>query len=238
MSDNLFIADLHLLPDARLDAKTSLFIDFLTQQNPPKTLYILGDLFDAWLGDDLAIKQYPSVIFALKQYSTQADIFLLTGNRDFLLGEDFYQHTGIKTIIEPKKITLNKQDYLLMHGDDLCTDDVAYQRFKAVMQHPIGVKILLTLSEFWRIKLVNFLKKISQLSQKNKSDAIMDVSQKTVDKLMAQYPGYHLIHGHTHRQNIHQKINYTRFVLGDWQQTQGNALVIDDNQPPQWQVIK
>jgi UDP-2,3-diacylglucosamine hydrolase len=120
------------------------------------------------------------------------------------------------------------KDYVLIHGDELCTDDTQYQRLKKVLQHPITKFIFLRLSTKMRLKLSGQLRKKSVAAQQYKTREIMDVNQKFTDKFMQNYPNSDLIHGHTHQQNIHKGKQYTRFVLGDWEINQGNAIEISE----------
>ncbi len=246
MGSSLFISDLHLSSN---DAKSQLFIEFCqgiiqenqtatSLQSPIKQLFILGDLFNTWLGDDVSIDQYQAIIDALKSLSKYCDIFVAVGNRDFLLGTQFAVQSGARLIDEPYTLKLGNQHYLLLHGDSLCTDDKSYQRFKKIIRHPLPVWLILHLPKKMRIKLSNTLRKASQNAQAKKSNAILDVNQNTVDTLMQHYPNHHLIHGHTHRQAIHKNPSYTRFVLGDWSDKLGNTLLIKDNDKPIWQTIQ
>lgn len=225
MSSTLIIADIHLTgsqPD------NNLFIQFC-QQHASKAdkLFILGDLFNAWLGDDLSIQTYSQVINALKKLSKTTQIFVMLGNRDFLLSRDFEEKSGAKLLPEHYLFKQNNQQYLLMHGDELCTDDVYYQRLKKILRQPIIQFIFLHLPKNWRLRLGGQLRQKSVEMQRYKSQKIMDVNQSSVDKLMQKYPKTHLIHGHTHRQNTHINATYTRYVLGDWSPTKGNAIQID-----------
>lgn len=224
----VFIADLHLLPDGD---KSQLFIKFC-QQTQAKQLYILGDLFEVWLGDKTSIPHYQSILKALKKLSHQCQIFLIVGNRDFLLSSQFEQYSNVKIIAEPYQININQQNYLLTHGDIFCTDDIAYQRFKYIIRHPICIKILHLLPSILLHRLGRFLRKRSGHTTQQKNLSMMDVNQKTVDDFMECYPDTHLIHGHTHRQNIHNHTGYQRFVLGDWHNNKGNALVVEQQKIP------
>ena len=133
----------------------------------------------------------------------------------------------VKLIKEPFELEHNSKKYLLIHGDSLCTDDINYQKLKKVLRNPIIQFIFLNLSKNMRLKLTGQLRKKSIEAQAYKSEKIMDVNQNTTDLLMSKYPGYDLIHGHTHRQNTHNDSNYTRHVLGDWSTQKGNAIKLD-----------
>ncbi|SMN13841.1 UDP-2,3-diacylglucosamine diphosphatase [Bathymodiolus heckerae thiotrophic gill symbiont] len=227
MTYTLLIADLHLI-SGEVD-KTNLFVKFCQQQaSKVDQLFILGDLFNTWLGDDLSINTYPSVISALKNLSNTTKIFIISGNRDFLLGDEFTQQTGCILLKTPYLLETNNKDYVLIHGDELCTDDEQYQQLKSVLQHPITRFIFLHLPQKIRLKLSGQLRKKSIEAQQYKSHEIMNINQHTADKLMQKYPNADLIHGHTHQQNTHHGEQYTRFVLGDWEVDQGNAIQIDN----------
>ncbi len=226
MPQTLLIADLHLISDE--SEKTNLFIKFCQEQaTQANQLFILGDLFNTWLGDDLSIDAYSSVISTLKMLSKTTEIFITGGNRDFLLGDEFVKQTGCVLLKTPYLLETEYKDYVLIHGDELCTDDTNYQKLKSILQHPVTKFIFLHLPTQTRLKLSGQLRNKSIEAQQYKTREIMDVSQTTTDKLMQKYPNADLIHGHTHRQNIHIGGQYTRFVLGDWDTDKGNAIVID-----------
>ena len=226
MPSSLIIADLHLVSD-EVD-RTNLFIKFCQDRaSQADQLFILGDLFNTWLGDDLSLNHYRSIVDTLKILGKTTKVFVVVGNRDFLLGSDFEQQSGCQLINEPYLLEANDQQYVLMHGDSLCTDDVSYQQLKKVLQHPIIKFIFLLLPKKLRLKLSGQLRKKSVEAQRYKSHEIMDVNADTVDELMQKYPNANLIHGHTHRQNTHVGERYTRYVLGDWSTDQGNAIEID-----------
>ncbi len=228
MSTSLIIADLHLVSNEV--EKTQLFINFCQQEaSKADQLFILGDLFNTWLGDDLSLSNYQSVVSTLKQLSQSTTIFIMSGNRDFLLAEEFEQASGAKIINSPYLLETNNLQYVLTHGDELCTDDESYQQLKSVLQHPITKYIFLRLPKKWRLKLSGQLRKKSVESQQYKTREIMDVNPQTVNKLMEKYPNSDLIHGHTHRANTHVEKTFARYVLGDWSNTQGNAIKIDKN---------
>ncbi|HIC41229.1 MAG TPA: UDP-2,3-diacylglucosamine diphosphatase [Piscirickettsiaceae bacterium] len=225
MPSSLIIADLHLVSD-EVD-RTNLFIKFCQDRaSQADQLFILGDLFNTWLGDDLSLNHYRSIVDTLKILGKTTKVFVVVGNRDFLLGSDFEQQSGCQLINEPYLLEANDQQYVLMHGDSLCTDDVSYQQLKKVLQHPIIKFIFLLLPKKLRLKLSGQLRKKSVEAQRYKSHEIMDVNADTVDELMQKYPNANLIHGHTHRQNTHVGERYTRYVLGDWSTDQGNAIEI------------
>ncbi|MBE8190434.1 MAG: UDP-2,3-diacylglucosamine diphosphatase [Candidatus Thioglobus sp.] len=227
MPATLIISDLHLV--ANQADSNKLFIKFAQQQAVKfDQLFILGDLFNTWIGDDLSIKSYAEIVKALGVLSRTTEIFVMVGNRDFLLGAEFAKKTKAKLIETPYLLQTGGQDYVLTHGDELCTDDENYQQLKKILQHPLTKFIFLHLPKKIRLKLSGQLRKKSIQAQKYKPREIMDVNQIAVDNLMRKYPGANLIHGHTHRQNTHSNKAYSRYVLGDWSAEKGNAIKIMD----------
>ncbi len=220
----LVIADLHLL--ANDVGKSQLFERFCQQAKSVDQVFILGDLFNTWLGDDLSLPYYQAIIQLLKDLSKSADVLIMTGNRDFLLNQTFVQQTNCRLINTPYLLELGKHQYVLTHGDELCTDDESYQQMKSILQHPITKAIFVRLPKQWRLKLSGQLRKKSINAQQAKSREIMDVNPQTVNELMAKYPDADLIHGHTHRLNTHVEKAFTRYVLGDWSDSKGNAIKI------------
>ena len=226
MPSSLLIADLHLV-SGEVD-KTNLFVRFCQEQAAQvDQLFILGDLFNTWLGDDLSNNVYQDVIQALKQLSSTTNVFVMDGNRDFLIGADFEKQSGAKLINEPYVLSHHDKKYVLIHGDSLCTDDVNYQKLKKVLRNPITTFIFTHLPKQLRLRFVGQLRKKSVKAQQTKSREIMDVNQKAVANFMQQYPGADLIHGHTHRLNTHVEEGFTRYVLGDWATNAGNAIKLD-----------
>ncbi len=226
MLSSLIIADLHLVENEV--EKTNLFVKFCQNEaSKVDRLFILGDLFNTWLGDDLSIEHYPRIISALKTLSRTTKIFIMTGNRDFLLGDKFSKQTSAVLIDSPYLLETNLGQYVLTHGDELCTDDKGYQQLKSILQHPITKFIFLNLPKKLRLRLAGQLRKKSVNAQQYKSSEIMDVNSDAVNALMKKYPDSNLIHGHTHRQNTHPEKKFTRYVLGDWAVDNGNAIQID-----------
>jgi UDP-2,3-diacylglucosamine hydrolase len=174
MTRTLLIADLHLT-SGKTD-KTNLFIKFCHEKAiEADQLFILGDLFNTWLGDDLSLDAYPSVISALKTLSKTTKVFITGGNRDFLLGDEFAKRTNCILLNTPYLLKTNSKNYVLIHGDELCTDDRQYQRLKSFLQHPITRFIFLHLPTKTRLKLSGQLRKKSVAVQQYKSREIMDI---------------------------------------------------------------
>lgn len=227
MIRTLLIADLHLIENKV--EKTNLFIKFCQEKAAEADqLFILGDLFNTWLGDDLSLDMYPNVILALKTLSQTTKVFVTKGNRDFLLGDEFVKQTNCTLLNTPYLLETNHKDYVLIHGDELCTNDKQYQRLKSFLHNSITQFIFLHLPTKIRLKLGGHLRKKSINAQQYKSRVIMDINQNTTDQLMQKYPGANLIHGHTHRQNTHHNAQYIRYVLGDWDIDKGNAIEINE----------
>jgi len=227
MQQKLIIADLHLTQVE--DEKVELFNQFCTEHaSKVDQLYILGDLFNTWIGDDISLNTYQSIATILAKLTRTTEVFVMAGNRDFLLSNTFENETGCKIIKEPHLLHHNEKNYLLIHGDSLCTDDVDYQKLKKVLRNSIIQFIFLQLPKKLRLKLTGQLRKKSIEAQSYKSEKIMDVNQLAIDKLMINYPDADIIHGHTHRQNTHRMERYTRYVLGDWKNNQGNALKLGE----------
>jgi UDP-2,3-diacylglucosamine hydrolase len=228
----LFISDLHL--KAEQPETIRLFLDFLaTEAAGSDALYILGDLFEAWLGDDLPLPGYDSVIDALKKLSDSGvALYIMRGNRDFLLGERFARQSGAELIDDPTLIDLYGTPTLLMHGDLLCTDDLPYQAMRAQLRDPQWVAAFLAKSPEERIEFARQLRERSRKETGEKSEAIMDVNPDAVTHTLKENGVTRLVHGHTHRPDVHRLEfaggSATRYVLGDWHE-QGSVLSCDEN---------
>ena len=223
----LFISDLHLEPGR--PAMTALFLDFLKQRaRQAEALYILGDLFEAWIGDDDDAELGRVVADALRALSDSGTpVFFIHGNRDFLLGPRFAAASGIQLLPETMVIELAGESILLMHGDTLCTDDIEYQDFRARVRDPAWQAHILALPLEQRRTLAGQLRETSQQAMQQKAAEIIDVNPEAVDTALRVHGVRHLIHGHTHRPAIHQWTldgrSARRTVLGDWH-LQGNVL--------------
>ena len=171
---------------------------------------------------------YKEIINTLRDLSKDTKVFVMVGNRDFLLSKQFELKSGCQLISEPYILELNTNKFLLIHGDSLCTDDINYQKLKRILRSPITQFIFLKLSKNIRLKLTGQLRKKSIEAQKYKTVELMDVNQEATDLLMSNYSGFDLIHGHTHRKKTHIEEKYTRYVLGDWANDKGNAIKITD----------
>lgn len=218
----LFIADVHLQPDFS-DPINQAFMHFLKEEAPKaQALYILGDLFEMWVGDDVGLTHYAPVIEEFARL-TQAGlpIYLQYGNRDFLMRNEFWKATGIQKLKEPYPITLHGHSLLLMHGDALCTDDKEYQKMRRILRNPVVTWGFLHLPQKKRLQIGHNMREKSKKYSSNKAENIMDVSAEAVAALFKRYPEVtHLIHGHTHRPAHHtstiEQQSKHRWVLGDW----------------------
>lgn len=223
----LFISDLHLSTER--PQISALFLDFLRQQAlNAEALYILGDLFEYWIGDDvIAQPEYAPIVSALRTF-TQAGVplYLMHGNRDFLLGEEFCRATGATLLPDPTLIDLYGQETLLMHGDLLCTDDVEYQAVRTRIRDPRFIQGFLSKPAAERDAVVRDYRAQSKAVTEQKSPQIMDVNTHTVVETMQRHRVQRLIHGHTHRPATHRHVCGTRIVLGDWYE-QGSVLRCD-----------
>ncbi|MBI5611723.1 MAG: UDP-2,3-diacylglucosamine diphosphatase [Gammaproteobacteria bacterium] len=228
----LFIADLHL--SAHRPKIIALFLDFLRHRAArAEALYILGDLFEYWIGDDAAEQpENRPVVQGLRALTASGvPVFVLHGNRDFLLGRTFESLTGCRLLADPARIALYGEDVLLMHGDSLCTDDVDYQKFRRMVRDPEWQRQLLGKSLEEREQIARNVRELSQAAMTDKPPEIMDVNQAAVENVIRQHGVRHLIHGHTHRPAQHEFPldggTVRRTVLGDWYE-QGSVLRCQD----------
>jgi len=218
VSYTLFISDLHLDP-GRPSVSRALAA-FLKQNRGCDSLYILGDLFEAWVGDDDDSPLAKEIAALLKDFSAAGpSLYLMQGNRDFLLGSDFCEAVGGKLLSDPTVIDLYGKPTLLMHGDSLCIEDAEYQEFRKTARDPAWQAEMLNHSLEERRGFATHLRSMSKESNSNKAEDIMDVSESEVVKVMADKGAQQLIHGHTHRPARHNLLLGVRWVLGDWDQT-------------------
>ncbi|HBX59704.1 MULTISPECIES: UDP-2,3-diacylglucosamine diphosphatase [unclassified Methylophaga] len=217
----LFISDLHLSPDQ--PELIRLATDFVAQQVNVDAFYIVGDIFNTWLGDDLVPTEFDPFIQALQNLQQQGSkIYLMVGNRDFMLGKDFARRVGGTLLDDPVMIDVYGHKILLMHGDSLCTDDVSYQRYRKVVRNRWLQKLFLAMPLTVRQGISDKIKAKSKQQKQYKQAQIMDVNPASVRQVMQQYNATLLLHGHTHRPAIHtlqssQNNSNYRIVLGDWQ---------------------
>jgi len=212
----LFVSDSHLHPGWPEMMQT--FADFLqTRAAGASRLYILGDLFEVWLGDDDDIEPYRAVVEPLRRLAESCDVFFLAGNRDFLVGEDFAAAVGITLLCEPCSLELGPSRVVLLHGDILCTDDHDYQAFRALVRDAAWQAEFLARPLAERRQIAVQLRRDSAAAMSQKSSEIMDVNDAAVLDYFRQNDADIIIHGHTHRPAIHHyDAERMRIVLGDW----------------------
>lgn len=226
--DILFISDLHLSLE-KIEI-TRRFLSFLENQaKQAGTVYILGDLFDAWVGDDDNTPPNKKIKAQLRQLTDSGTkVYLQRGNRDFLLGRQFCAETGVSLLADYKVIALNGVKTLLTHGDLLCTDDFPYQAFRKQSHSKEWRQNVLSKPLFIRLVAARWYRFRSHFHKRNKAQYIMDVNQKTVHDLMKKKGCLRLIHGHTHRPAIHNfeidEKSAQRFVLADWKKDSAQLL--------------
>ena len=224
----LFVSDTHLSEDS--PATIDKFINFLeSHASKHEALFILGDLFEYWIGDDA--NQFFLVVKALKKLEIK--IYFIPGNRDFLIGPSFLNNTNITLLEDPTLIQLGDQKAVILHGDTLCIDDKEYQKFRKKVRSESWKTKFLNQTIENRLEICKDLRKKSYEAQKNKSELLMDVNENAVKKLFKNlnFPPI-MIHGHTHRPKTHQYLfnnhNCFRWVLDDWYDS-GSYLVWEIN---------
>ena len=220
MSHTLFIADLHLC--AEEPAITAGFLAFLRRDaRQADALYILGDLFEAWIGDDDPNPLHAEIAAALRELSQLGiPCFFIHGNRDFLLGKSFAAASGMQLLPEEQLLKIYGRRILIMHGDTLCTDDEGYQRFRRKVHQRWLQKLFLALPLFIRQRIALKMRAGSKQANSSKATEIMDVNAAAVTQTLRRHQVHCLIHGHTHRPAVHQLIvngqPAERVVLGAW----------------------
>jgi UDP-2,3-diacylglucosamine hydrolase len=226
------LADVHLQPDSHHPIN-QLFLHFLKHHAPhANQIFILGDLFESWVGDDIGLTIYQHEISALQALS-QKDIAItiLYGNRDFLMGKAFAKASGARLIKNDVLLeTIQGNPFILLHGDTLCTDDQPYQKMRRWFHKPWVQWLFLALPKRKRLDIANKMRQQSGKATATKSATIMDVNLQAVDTLFLQYPScQQMIHGHTHRPAQHLTPNgKTRWVLGDWHPQAAKLIKIEN----------
>jgi UDP-2,3-diacylglucosamine hydrolase len=231
MPYTLFISDLHLC--AKQPRCTKVFLHFMQNEAPKaEALYILGDLFEYWAGDDELDDPFTQkIIRALRKLAADGTrLYIMHGNRDLLMGKALAQASGATLLPDPMLIDLYGTATLLSHGDALCSDDAAYQGYRSQVRGVEWQQAFLALPLAIRKKQIEQLRARSEKEKKTKSSSIMDVNPEAVAALLREHNFPRMIHGHTHRpiHVLHHLDGYTseRWVLGDWHES-GNALRCD-----------
>jgi UDP-2,3-diacylglucosamine hydrolase len=224
----LLISDIHLTPSMPLTAQR--FFDFCEKDAPhAESVFILGDLFEYWVGDDAFLHSpfQQEVKHALANLATKTKIYYVHGNRDFLIGSTFLKNTGMTLLHDPALIEIAQQQYIVSHGDSLCTADIGYQVFRHWVRKPWLQKLFLQLPLGWRRAIANHLRTSSYTkyqraakASRQKNRIRTDVTQEACAALIKQYSCNRLIHGHTHLPAHHQEqlgeLAWDRWVLSDW----------------------
>jgi UDP-2,3-diacylglucosamine hydrolase len=212
----LFISDCHL--DSGRPDITRALAGFLERRAlRAECLYILGDLFEVWLGDDDPVEAQRPVIDALQNLARRVPVYFMAGNRDFLLGSEFAESVGLRLLAEPELLQLGGHRTLLIHGDTLCTDDHDYQRFRAMVRSPQWQAEFLARPLAERRRIAAQLRTDSSDAMAQKPAQIMDVNAQAVEACFQENGVDTIVHGHTHRPAVHRYANgLTRHVLGDW----------------------
>jgi UDP-2,3-diacylglucosamine hydrolase len=234
----LFISDIHL--SAHDEQGVSRFIEFI--KGPAQTaskLYILGDLFDVWVGEDLNIDFQCTIQDILAQLAKKGvELFFMGGNRDFLVNERYLKKAHCQKLTDPTIINLHNIPTLLTHGDKLCTQDIAYQRYRMIAQNPLVRFLFLRLPKKTRQRIGQQLREKSRRYQQQQDSHILDVHLPTVDAWFSRYNVKQMIHGHVHRPAVHESATNKRLVLGDWfgkisyiQSSSEQIALIGDTEP-------
>lgn len=228
MTSTYFISDLHLSPD--LPRVTQGFFSLLKHIQGADALYVLGDFFEVWIGDDNLDDYNNSVISALRTLSDAGtNLFFLHGNRDFLLGQDFATACGATLLPEQQLLSLYGESLLIMHGDQLCTRDEKFMAFRTQSRDPAWQQMMLEKPLGQRLMIAAMWRAQSKSMNSNKAENIMDVTEEDVMRALKENDTATLLHGHTHRPQIHaltlQDKPARRIVLGDWRETSGEAVI-------------
>ena len=224
----LFIADLHL--SAERPDITACFLRFMAEETHHiDALYVLGDLFEMWIGDDEDSPFLQQVKHAFKTLTDAGTpCYFIHGNRDFLIGKQFSRQTGIALLPQHTVVDLYGTPTLILHGDTLCIEDQAYQRYRKKVHNPVIQWLFARLPLSYRVKVGDKFRSNSGKNNQTKSQSIMDVTQAEVVRVMRDAHVTQMIHGHTHRPDIHDLdidgIPAQRIVLGDWYD-HGSVLV-------------
>ncbi len=234
MPATLLFSDVHLSP-AR-PAIQAILIDLLQgEARRAAAVYILGDLFEYWVGDDMVPPEFMPVIYAIRTLSAGGvPVFFQHGNRDFLIGAALARRCGMQLLPDPALVELHGRRVVLTHGDLLCTADIGYQRFRRVVHNRPLQRLFLALPRAARSRIASGLRARTQQAVQAKPAALMDVDPTAAVALLDRYGADWLIHGHTHRPAIHRldgsAAGRLRIDLGDWYR-EGRGLWVDETAP-------
>lgn len=231
----LFISDMHLQEER--PELSRAFLHFLaTQAVKAEAVYLLGDIFNYWVGDDAMTAYHQQIAAGLKSVADHGtQVFIMHGNRDFALGAEFCRQAGCTLLPDPSVINPYGQPILLMHGDSLCTQDVGYQVLRAILRNPLVTWVLQRLPVRLRQKLGRKARQVSQANKGKKASYLVDVTPAAVVKQLQKHACSLLIHGHTHQPAVHsvpiklqgQSLMAQRYVLGDWSDSKGWKLELN-----------
>lgn len=229
----------HLISDLHLYAGEPWLGELFTRtlagwRGQIDALYILGDLFEYWVGDDDNDPFTLDMLASLRDFSASTPLYVLRGNRDFLMGAGFEAASGATLLDEPHALTICGQPFLLVHGDGECIDDTAYQQFRSMVRQPAWQAAFLQKPLAERHAMARQIRGMSEAKKQQEGlTDIGDVTPAAIDRLLAAYPDHTLIHGHTHRPARHTHvvdgIVRTRWVIADWHGGQGGYLRIDEH---------
>ena len=230
----IFISDIHISDD--YPEIYQQFLDFIKNlDHNTNALYILGDLFEYWIGDDDPNPIFKKIQTELKDLSKiNVSVFFMHGNRDFLVGDEFAEKSHIKILSDPSIIELYGERILISHGDIFCIDDEEYQSFRKQTRDPQWQEMILEKPLEYRRNFAQIAREKSLEHTQLENEEIMDVNEDEVKKILDKFNLSTIIHGHTHRPFIHNtisnEVNYRRIVLGDWYE-QGSILEWSESGP-------
>ncbi|MGN8157283.1 UDP-2,3-diacylglucosamine diphosphatase [Salinisphaera sp. SWV1] len=229
MAATHFIADLHLIDD-REPAARRLAGYLSGPARAADALYVLGDLFDVWIGDDGSIPRHAATLAAFAALAhTGVPVFFIRGNRDFAVGPTFESRSRMRILDDPTVAMLHGVPTLLAHGDVFCSDDIAHQAFRARYTDARWRQRRLALPLWLRRRVARRARRRSAREKTRKPMRIMDVNAATVAGMADEYRAQRIIHGHTHRPADHLDGDIARYVLADWRDDRAEVLVVDDN---------
>jgi UDP-2,3-diacylglucosamine hydrolase len=228
----LLLSDLHLPPEEPSPLRDRFRRFLAGPAREAAAVYILGDLFESWIGDDVGLQQYAPEVAGLAALSARGvPVYFQHGNRDFMVGRDFFALTGVHALPDPQVVTLHGRPTLLSHGDVWCTDDRAYQRWRRFSRVGLFQRVFLMLSRARRMRIAGDLRSGSDVAKRNKPENIMDVNARAVRSAMAHAGTLHAIHGHTHRPGdypVELPLGAAvRTVLPDWRDEVCDYLRVD-----------